>query len=475
MATRKAPAAPARSIGHPIFAQPEPTADPTLFRVKHASDTVAYKEIDQLTAEHKLGTLPFDAPRGGVEPTLALADVLGGNAAAVDAITRRGQLVFHSGGDCGSTRSPEHQNQVTDKLVSDFHESDAKEVPQFMLMLGDVVYSFGEAQYYYDQFYEPYRDYPAPILACAGNHDGMVSPLANAKSLDAFYRNFCSADFVVTPEAGGLSRTAQIQPGVFFTLEAPFVRVLVFYSNVLEDPGVISDGTVGNTQLAFLRTALARVKSDGFKGALLFTHHHPPYAASSAGSRHGWSKDMLAQMDKECAAAGVWPHAVLAGHVHNYQRFTRIRPDGTQIPYVSCGNLGHNVQSLTRKGSDTIRVPSVLQKASTQPPADQVTFENYDDRNYGYLRVVATSEQLRIEYHAASDGPNVKAPDDSVTVDLATRTIGHFEATDQGHAAAIRQVKADKARVEAKAQAAKSKAAKAKTAKSKTAAKKKKR
>jgi hypothetical protein len=46
---------------------------------------------------------------------------------------------------------------------------------------------------------------------------------------------------VVTPEAGGLSRTAQIQPGVFFTFEAPFVRILILYSNTLEDPGVIAD------------------------------------------------------------------------------------------------------------------------------------------------------------------------------------------------------------------------------------------
>ena len=39
-----------------------------------------------------------------------------------------------------------------------------------------MIYSFGEREYYYDQFYEPYRDYPAPILALAGNHDGMAAP-----------------------------------------------------------------------------------------------------------------------------------------------------------------------------------------------------------------------------------------------------------------------------------------------------------
>lgn len=148
---------------------------------------------------------------------------------------------------------------------------------------------------------------------------------------------------------------------------------------------------------------------------------------------------MLADIDAVCREAGVWPHAVLAGHVHNYQRFTRTRPDGTQIPYVSCGNGGHNVQRLTRKGDPPIRAPQIIQGA--QGNTDQVVFENYDDVNYGYLRVVATDAQLRIEYHAASDGAESKAPDDFVTVDLATRQIAHFIATDHGRARAIEDIR----------------------------------
>lgn len=424
-----------RSIGHPVFSQPEPTADPTVFRVKHASDTAAYQEIDELNREHLIHPLPFPAPRGGVEPRLTLEEALGGHTARVDAIQASGQLVFHATGDCGSTRGPHFQSLVADKMVSDFQETDSKEVPQFNLLLGDIVYSFGEAQYYYDQFYEPYRDYPAPIFAVPGNHDGMVAPQVHVKSLEAFLRNFCSTDFTVTAEAGGLSRTAQIQPGVFFTFEAPFVRILGLYSNMLEDPGVIADQNVGNSQLKFLEAALRRVKAEAFEGALLFAHHHPPYTASTAGSRHGWSVQMLADMDAVCQKAGVWPHAVLAGHVHNYQRFTRTRSDGTEIPYVSCGNGGHNVQKLTRKGATPLRTPQVLQAAGRG--TDEIAFESYDDLNYGYLRILVTAAQLRIEYHAASDGPDVKTPDDSVTVDLASRKLGHFAATDMGRAQAV--------------------------------------
>jgi len=53
--------------------------------------------------------------------------------------------------------------------------------------------------------------------------------------------------------------------------------------------------------------------------------------------------------------------------------------------------------------------------------ADKVTLENYDDGDYGYLRVIVTAAQLRIEYHPAGDGSGAKTPDDFVTVDLATR------------------------------------------------------
>jgi hypothetical protein len=420
-----------RDLDGPVFAQPQPTADPTVFKVTHPSDADAYKLIDELNKEHKLVPLPFPAPRAsGAEPLLTLADVFGGNANAIQAITSNGQLVFHATGDCGSVRGPTTQNEVTDKMVGDFQEPAATELPQFCLLLGDIVYNFGETQYYYDQFYEPYRNYPAPVLAAAGNHDGMISPLAHATSLAAYLRNFCSdpsGGFVVTPEAGGLSRTAQIQPGVFFTFDAPFVRVLVLYSNTLEDPGVISDANIGTTQLSFLQAALQRVKDENYAGALLFAHHHPAYAI---GGQHSSSLAMRQQMDAVCAQVGVWPHAVLAGHAHSYQRYTRHRADGTDIAYVTCGNGGHNLVKLKAPAGGTLRVPQIFQaKTATD---DAVTFENYDDTHYGYLRIVVGPQQLRIEYHSASDGVGVKAPDDSVTIDLATRKQAAYRANDLG-------------------------------------------
>src|SRR5271167_356595 len=74
---------PVRQLANPVFAQPEPTPDPTTFRVQHPSDGPAYKSIDALNKAHKIKPLPFPAARGGAEPQLTLHDVLGGNAGAI--------------------------------------------------------------------------------------------------------------------------------------------------------------------------------------------------------------------------------------------------------------------------------------------------------------------------------------------------------------------------------------------------------
>ncbi|MBV9538532.1 MAG: metallophosphoesterase [Acidisphaera sp.] len=423
-----------------MFAQPRPTPDPTKFRVPHPSDSAAYRTIDELNREHKLAPLPFPPPRDLPEPRLTLEQVLGAEGPQVVAeIEQAGALVFHAVGDTGNVRGPDSQNQVADKLAADFAEDGAAELPRFFFHLGDVIYNFGEARYYYDQFYDPYRDYPAPILALAGNHDGMVAPGSGARTLTAYLENFCAEQFEVTPEAGGLSRTAQIQPGVFFTFEAPMLRIIALYSNTLEDPGVIADEHIGDSQLTFLRSALTRAKD--FTGALILAHHHPAY---TAGAKHGWSVAMTQQIDKICHETGVWPHAVLSAHAHNYQRFTRKRGDA-EVPYLIAGNGGHGLQRLSREaapqqqashghGGPTraggnrfgtpLRTPLVIQDAGIG--IDQVVLENYDDQDYGYLRLVVTAQQLRIEYHPASDGDGAKTPDDFVTVDLRSRQLVHF-------------------------------------------------
>jgi len=352
-----------------------------------------------------------------VEPILTLAQVYGAaGETKVAAIRKAGQIVFHSVGDTGSATGPTTQSLVADKMVTDFEESNPADIPSFFYHLGDVVYYFGEAAYYYDQFYEPYRNYPAPIVAIPGNHDGLVYANESATTLQAFLTNFCAATPIRTADAGGLDRTAMIQPAVYFTFEAPFVRILGLYSNVLEDPGVISAqaGTSGqNTvldsrQTDFLTAALRRIRSDGFAGAILIAVHHPPFTGDTG---HGGSPLMLADIDAACTAAGIWPHAVFSGHAHNYQRYTRT-VGGKQIPFLVAGCGGHNPLAAMRT---TLRTP--------YPINDTLTLNSVDTTDYGYLRVIVNAETLTIEYHPERDGGTTKTPDDQVTVDLATYTI----------------------------------------------------
>jgi hypothetical protein len=398
------PAHPA-AAGDPVFAQPSPSPDPTSFR---------NPVTDQNDAEIA-SVEPVPQPVGNaVEPVLTLEQVYGSQGAAkTRAITTSGQIVFHCVGDTGSVKGPNTQNLVSDTMVDDFTEANPADVPSFFYHLGDVVYYFGEATYYYDQFYEPYRDYPAPIIAIPGNHDGVVWATDPETSLQAFLRNFCASSAAPSPDAGGLVRTTMIQPGVYFTLEAPFVRLFGLYSNVLEDPGVISDqsGTytrLDQRQIAFLTAALKRVKSDKFAGAVIIAVHHPPF---TGGTTHGGSPDMLADIDSACTAAGVWPHAVFSGHAHNYQRFTRTI-NGLSIPYIVAGCGGHSPLEAMR---GTYRTP--------YPIDSTLTLESYDGTDYGYLRVIVNATTLTIEFHPQSDGSTTKTPDDVVTVTLATHTV----------------------------------------------------
>ena len=403
--TPKPPNPPPPSSGQPIFGQPKPSPDPAGFK----NPVTDQKQRGLAT----LGAVP--KPAGGVtEPILTLEQIYGSaGPAKIQAIQQAGQIVFHSVGDTGSVVGPATQSLVADKMVTDFSEASAADVPSFLFHLGDVVYYFGEATYYYDQFYEPYRDYPAPILAIPGNHDGVVYSSDPAPTLDAFLRNFCASSPAQSPDSGGLSRTTSIQPGVYFALEAPFVRILGLYSNVLEDPGVISSENGANTvlddrQVAFLSTALARSKSDNFTGALIIAVHHPPF---TGGSEHGASPLMLQDIDRACQTAGVWPHAVFSGHAHNYQRYTRT-VNNLQIPYLVAGCGGHSPLSKMRA---TYRTPYKIDKT--------LTLESYDDTDYGYLRVVVNAKTMRIEFHPQSDGGVTKTPDDDVTITLANHTI----------------------------------------------------
>jgi hypothetical protein len=336
--------------GGRLFADPQPSPDEVSFQVDNTSS--AYYESAYYTL-HRDDLQPVPPPRAA-RPRVDLADVL--EPGIVDAITASEKISFHAVGDTGAAKvnsfqtaaqAIENEASVADAMAREVQVG-GPTAPAFFFHLGDVVYQFGEGQYYYDQFFEPFRSYDRPIFAIPGNHDGMVfgseKDLPQVPTLTAFLRNFCAEKPEPSPDAGTIVRSTMDQPGVYFTLDAPFVSIVGLYTNVLEGPGVISshDGKYpildGDHQLEFLQAELQRLAPErkARKRAVIIACHHPP---ASVDGKHGGSSGLAADIDDASRKAGFWPDAVLSGHAHLYQRYTR-HVDGREIPYVVAGSGG---------------------------------------------------------------------------------------------------------------------------------------
>jgi len=432
-------------LPQPIFNEGSTTPDPTRFKTAHPSDTQLYKEIQKLLTKDVVGFNASRLPHDGLFPLQEAYGVHGGEV--VKKIQSAGKLVFHAAGDTGASNEGKYGNEVRvcDQLTSDCYTSDEANRPAFLYQLGDVVYDFGESAYYYDQFYDPFRNYPLPIFAIPGNHDSFVVPNTPAGStpLEIFQRNFCATQPTITAEAASLHRTAMTQPGVYFTLDAPFVRIIGLFSNALEDPGVISSennkwSAVPNYQLDFLDAQLALIKKQKYAGAVILATHHPPFSyappkkSGGAGGNHRGSPGMLGDIDTICKARGVYPHAFLSGHAHNYQRFARKVQLGNQtyeVPFIICGDGGHNVNKLVQgRNGQPPQEPHYGADASyldnkAAIASKGLTLEQYDDANYGYLRVTVDKQKLRIGFHQVGKRSIPQSRVDVVTIDLSSHTV----------------------------------------------------
>jgi TIR domain/Calcineurin-like phosphoesterase len=389
------------SVAEPRFAQAKMTPDLAELRVDHPDDTATWKMLND--EGYMSRPQPFSRPRGGTEPVLKLSDVLGSRGPkAVAAIEKSGQIMFDAVGSTGNVKYPRYIYMVADRMAEDFNTSSPAGLkPSFLFLLGDVILNFGEGKYYYDQFYSPFRNYPAPILAIAGNHDGSIELGSAARPLDAFLANFCAEKpFHKSTDALDLDRTAQIQPGVYFTFEAPFVRILALYSNISEQQGTIASPELSDVQLDFIEAAFRRIKSEHFQGAVIIAVHHDMLGAGA----HSGSPTMLSQIDMISGKTGVWPHLVLSAHAHNYQRFTRT-VGATSIQYVVAGTGGANL----------------LRFNQPNPQSTDIALQHFDATRHGYLRITADRKQLHVDFQTA-EGEASRASD-TFTLDLQSRRL----------------------------------------------------
>ncbi len=362
-------------------------------------------------------------------PVMSLDEVLG--KPAVQLIQNSGRIVFHSIGDSGGIKEPAHQFAVADAMTADLSGKDfSKGSPAFLFHLGDVVYYFGQEVYYFDQFYDPYRDYNAPILAIPGNHDGVMFPKEAAKySLEPFFNNFCSEKPTHLSEAQGCARTTMTQPGVYFTLDAPFVKIIGLYSNTSESTGELHGPSGDTQQLNFLAAQLqvaVTQRNHGDKRALIIAVHHPPFTGSV---NHFPSPGMLKDIDAACKQAGIMPDLVLSGHSHLYERYNRSIA-GRQIPYVVAGNGGfYNLAGFKRGKNGKPPAPGVT---GTDGVGNPLTLKAYSESIFGFLRVTVDSKSIFVE-SVGVDQQSGKTPlQDSFTVNLEQHTVSDGGAAKGG-------------------------------------------
>lgn len=301
------------------------------------------------------------------------------------------KLVFHFVGDVGGVNGTATQAEIADAMEGQLKSASDKTRPRFLYIVGDVVYFNGQQKLYKHEFYEPYQYYRALIFAVPGNHDGDTHVRKGDQpdtepSLYGFFENFCAT----VPHHASPYRMSMTQPYPYWTLEAPFVTIIGLYSNV---EGSL-DARGRSDQQFFLEDQLKRADP---RKKLLLTVHHPPFSLDSA---HGGCPDILNAIDRAVLASGRMPDAVLSGHVHNYQRFSRKAKDPKSkkersIPYVIAGAGGY---ADAPRSMHRLQKGLLGEKLPIQTTRADVKLENFNQTDPGFLRISVDAKQILFEY-----------------------------------------------------------------------------
>lgn len=357
---------------------------------------------------------PLPTPNGPPPYRFDLSQLL---PAADIATIANGSLVFHTVGDTGDHRG-QQQDFVAEMMTQDAQSLPAERKPAFYYHLGDVVYFAGDISMYGDNFYQTYKDYPCFIVAIPGNHDcqpddpqdGPVDP--NKVPLDGWVQNFMSKN---PGQLGslktGANRTQLDLPNVYWTFTTPLATIIGLFSNVGE-----TEGEIHQDQVDWFQKELTAADPNK---ALIVSVHHPPF---SGDVEHSGSSVVDQVLMKAFQAVKRYPDLILSGHVHSYQRFTNVvqGPKGPlQIPYVVAGAGGY-----TKLGKLQL-VNGAYPKAPLAVTGN-LTLEQYDQDNFGFLRLEISKTQIMGTYLSAPysvGGTPAAKVSDSFTVDLMKKTV----------------------------------------------------
>ena len=326
--------------------------------------------------------VPLPEPAGAPPYRRRLADVIGAGRAA--AVADHGSLTFHALGDSGGDVDPRPQRAVAEALSR--RVDDESRPASFLYHLGDLVYPHGEESGYHAQFWGAYAGYRAPIFAVPGNHDADRKPTRGDATLGPWVSTFCSPTPPLHDASAAPSRPAPAQPNVHWTLVHPWLRIIGVYTNVPEGGQLAAD------QLQWLVGELRASPADTIT---ILAMHQPVY---SADVTHGSNLTLADTLDECARAAGRRPDAVLTGHAHCYQRFSR-RVDDRQVPHVVAGAGGYHELHPLGHGIDAL--PMALDDLEG---LNGVTLECYEDRRHGFLTVTVRPGEAEFAYETVAAG-----------------------------------------------------------------------
>ncbi|WEK18773.1 MAG: metallophosphoesterase [Candidatus Pedobacter colombiensis] len=358
-------------------------------------------KTEQIDDAHKFQSLP--QPSGSYPYRLSVP----GN---------KEKMTFHMVGDTGGLTELCFQQQVITQMTAQCLNATKADQPSFLYHLGDIVYHYGEAEQYETQFLSPFESYPKPIYAIAGNHDSDINPDSDTHydSLEAFYTTFCNTCPKTIYFGQNTQRKSQIQPNVYWTMEAPLATIIGLYTNVPKY------GCIKKDQRSWFIKELQNAAKQNAEKAIIVCLHHAPY---SADYNHGSSLNMIEFLESAFEEAGVKPDVVFSGHVHNYQRFSKQYSDGKTIPFIVAGAGGF-------EELHTLADPLDPAYITQSPNLDDILLESYCDNQHGFLKIVIEkspfSFTIKGAYYTVSQQKLIAETQepalfDSFTIDLTGR------------------------------------------------------
>lgn len=196
--------------------------------------------------------------------------------------------------------------------------------PAFVAITGDLVLSGADANDWkvWDSETKPWRDLGFPVFPVLGNHDVHGDPQAIH-----YFAHF--------PE---------LQQHPWYTVRAGHILFFMLDSN--------TDVSAG-PQWNWLQNQLARVPEDVY--FLFLVLHHPPYTHSAnsmlqPGHAARSAEQKLAEKLEKFQATTPARLIVVAGHVHNYERY-----EHGSVTYIVSGGGGATPYAIPRSPQDFYR------------------------------------------------------------------------------------------------------------------------